>query len=120
MRKSKEKVSLKEKIFYGFGDFSSNLFWMTFVFYGTFFYTDIFGLPASVVGTMFLVTKLWDAVNDPMMGIIADRTDTKWGKYRPYILWLAIPFGVIGTAAFTTPNIGMTGKIIYAYVTYTL
>lgn len=116
----KEFVPFKEKIAFSIGDFAFNLFWMTFIYFQSFFYTDIFGLPASVVGTMFLITKLWDAVNDPIMGIIADRTETKWGKYRPFILWLAIPLGVVGTAAFFTPPFGMTGKIIYAYVTYTL
>ncbi len=113
------KITITEKFGYSLGDFASNLFWMTFVFFGTFFYTDIFGIPAAAVGTMFLVTKLWDSVNDPLMGMISDRTDTKWGKYRPYLLWIAVPFGVFGLAAFTTPNLSITGKIIYAYITYT-
>ncbi|MBN2803691.1 MAG: MFS transporter [Deltaproteobacteria bacterium] len=110
----------KEKFGYSLGDFASNLFWMTFVFYGMFFYTDVFGIPAAAVGTMFLVTKLWDAINDPMMGIISDRTNTKWGKYRPYLLWMFAPFGIIGFMAFSTPEISVTGKIIYAYITYTM
>jgi GPH family glycoside/pentoside/hexuronide:cation symporter len=85
-----------------------------------YFYTDVFGISAVAAGTMFLVTRIWDAVNDPIMGFIADRTDTRWGKFRPYLLWFAIPFGVLGVLMFTTPDLGSTGKLIYAYVTYTL
>jgi len=114
------RLSLKEKIGFSAGDAASNLFFQTFVLYLLFFYTDVFGLPSAVAGTMFLVTRIWDAVNDPIMGMIADRTKTKWGKFRPYILWLAIPFGVIGFFMFTTPGFGTSGNIIYAYVTYTL
>ncbi|MEJ2627433.1 MAG: MFS transporter, partial [bacterium] len=120
MKKKQKLVSVWEKIGYSFGDFASNLFWMMFVFYGMFFYTDVFGIPAAAVGTMFFITKFWDAVNDPLMGIIADRTETKWGKYRPFLIWIVIPFAIIGVLAFTTPNFNISGKIIYAYVTYTL
>ena len=115
-----EKLSLKEKIGFSAGDAASNLFFQTFVLYLLFFYTDVFGLPSAVAGTMFLITRIWDAINDPIMGMIADRTNTRMGKFRPYILWLAIPFGVIGFFMFTTPGFGTTGNIIYAYVTYTL
>ena len=115
-----EKLSLKEKIGYSLGDTASNLFFQTFIFFITIFYTDVFGISAKAVGTMFLITKIWDAVNDPMMGMIADRTETRWGKFRPYILWFAIPFGLIGVLTFTTPNLSATGKLVYAYVTYTL
>jgi GPH family glycoside/pentoside/hexuronide:cation symporter len=114
------KLSIKEKIGFSFGDAASNLFFQTFVLYLLFFYTDVFGLPSAVAGTMFLITRIWDAINDPIMGMIADSTKTKYGKFRPYILWLAIPFGVIGFFMFITPDFGATGKIIYAYVTYTL
>lgn len=103
---------------YGFGDFASSMFWKMFSVYLLFFYTDIFGITAAVVGTMFLITRVFDAVNDPLMGIIADRTNTRWGKFRPYLLWMAIPFGVIGVLLFTTPDFEVSGKIIYAYVTY--
>ncbi|MBN2526520.1 MAG: MFS transporter [Deltaproteobacteria bacterium] len=123
MSKKIENIPLlraKEKFGYSLGDFASNLFWMTFIFYGMFFYTDVFGLPAAMVGTMFGLTKLWDAVNDPMMGIISDRTDTKMGKYRPYLLWMFVPFGIIGFFAFYTPDMTVTGKLVYAYITYTL
>lgn len=84
------------------------------------FYTDVFGLPAAVVGTMFLITRVWDSVSDPLMGLIADRTNTRHGKFRPYILWGAIPFGIIGVLTFTTPDLDLKGRIIYAYITYTL
>ena len=115
-----QKVSLKEKIGYGFGDAASSIFWKLFSMYLMFFYTDIFGLPAVVVGTMFLVTRIWDGAFEPIVGIISDRTETKWGKFRPYLLWMMIPFGIIGVITFSTPNLSDSGKIIYAYVTYSL
>jgi GPH family glycoside/pentoside/hexuronide:cation symporter len=115
-----QKISLKEKIGYGFGDAASSMFWKLFGMYIMFFYTDIYGIPAAIVGTMFLITRVGDAVIDPFIGIMADRTETRWGKFRPYLLWMAIPFGIIGVLTFTTPNMGMTGKIIYAYATYSL
>lgn len=85
-----------------------------------YFYTDVFGIPPAVVGTMFLITRIWDAVNDPLMGMIADRTNTRWGKFRPYMLWIAIPFGITGFLMFTTPDFDVQGKIVYAYTTYIL
>ncbi len=114
-----ENISIKEKIGFALGDTASNLVWQTLMIFSLYFYTDIFGIPAAVVGTMFLITKIWDSINDPIMGIIADRTDTKWGKFRPYILWLALPFAFAGVLTFTTPDLSMSGKVIYAYVTYT-
>jgi GPH family glycoside/pentoside/hexuronide:cation symporter len=114
------KLSIWEKIGYSVGDTASNLFFQTFILFITIFYTDVFGISAKAVGTMFLITKIWDAVNDPMMGMIADRTETRWGKFRPYILWFAIPFGILGVLTFTTPDLSTTGKLIYAYITYTL
>ncbi|UCG56227.1 MAG: MFS transporter [Phycisphaerales bacterium] len=120
MNLEQQKVSLKEKIGYSVGDTASNLFFQTFIYYILIFYTDVFGITAKAAGTMFLVTKIWDAVNDPIMGMIADRTNTRWGKFRPYLVWVAIPFGVLGVLTFTTPELNDTGKLIYAYVTYTL
>lgn len=114
------KVSLKEKIGYGLGDAASSMFWKLFGMYLMFFYTDIFGLEAKVVGTMFLITRIWDSVFDPIVGIIADRTESKWGKFRPFILFLAIPFAVIGVFTFYTPEFATAGKIVYVYVTYSL
>lgn len=115
-----QKLSLKEKIGYGFGDAASSMFWKLFSMYLMFFYTDIFGISAVVVGTMFLVTRIWDAAFDPFVGILADRTETKWGKFRPYLLWMMVPFGIMGVITFTTPEFGTTGKIVYAYITYSL
>jgi len=120
MQNESEKLSIREKIGYGFGDTASNLFFQTFILFLPIFYTDVFGISAAAVGTVFLVSRIWDAVNDPMMGVIADRTNTRWGKFRPYLLWFAIPFGVTGVMMFTTPDISPTGKLIYAYVTYIL
>ena len=115
-----QSLSLKEKIGYGFGDFASSMFWKIFSVYLLYYYTDIFGISAAVVGTMFLITRIWDTALDPIIGIVADRTSTKWGKFRPYLLWVAIPFGIVGVLTFTTPALTMGGKLIYAYVTYTL
>lgn len=115
-----EKVTLREKIGYGFGDAASSMFWKIFTFYLAIFYTDVFGIPAAVAGTMFLLTRIWDTANDPIMGIIGDRTKTRWGKFRPYLLWVSVPFAIIGVLLFTTPNLGLTGKIVYAYVSYTI
>ncbi|MFZ0452146.1 MAG: MFS transporter [Ignavibacteriaceae bacterium] len=113
-------ISLLEKVSYGCGDFASSMFWKLFSMFLLFFYTDVFGISAAAVGTMFLVTRIWDAVNDPMMGVIADRTHSKFGKFRPYLLYVAVPFAIIGLLTFTTPDFNYTGKLIYAYVTYTL
>ncbi|MFD2920177.1 MFS transporter [Terrimonas rubra] len=113
-------IQLKEKIGYGLGDAASSMFWKVFSMYLLFFYTDVFGLDAAVVGTMFLITRIWDSFFDPVVGVMADRTQSKWGKFRPYLLWIAIPFGLIGVITFYTPDFGQTGKLIYAYITYSL
>jgi len=113
-------LKLSEKIGFSLGDAASNIFFQSFILFVPIFYTDVFGLSPAAISIMFLVTKIWDAVNDPLMGIIADRTNTRWGKFRPYILWFAIPFGLFGVLTFTTPNISINGRLIYAYVTYTL
>lgn len=113
--------NLSEKIGYGFGDMSSSMFWKIFSYYLPFFYSNIFGLSLAHAGTLILVTKLYDAVSDPVMGLIADRTNTRWGKYRPYLLWIAMPFALAGILAFFTPQTdNYTFKHIYAYVTYIL
>lgn len=114
------KISIKEKVGYGLGDAASSMFWKIFSMYLMFFYTDVFGLAPAVVGTMFLITRIWDSCFDPIVGIIADRTKTRWGKFRPYLLWTAIPFAVIGVLTFYTPDFDEKGKIIYAYITYSL
>jgi GPH family glycoside/pentoside/hexuronide:cation symporter len=115
-----QKLKLKEKIGYGFGDAASSIFWKLFSMYLMFFYTDVFGISATLVGTMFLVTRIWDAAFDPFVGILGDRTETRWGKFRPYLLWMALPFGIIGVLTFTTPSFSESGKVIYAFVTYSL
>ncbi len=120
MSNTVHKLAFKEKFAYGFGDLASVLYWQTFMLYFTYFYTDVFLIPAAVAATMFLVSRIWDGVNDPMMGMIADRTKTKWGKFRPYLLWMCVPFAVMGVLTFTVPDFGMTGKIIWAYVTFIL
>ncbi len=114
------KSKLIEKIGYGFGDMSSSMFWKIFSYYLPFFYSNIFGLSLVDAGVLVLVTRIWDAVSDPMMGIISDRTQTKWGKYRPYLLWVAPFFSICGILLFTTPDLDYGGKLIWAYVTYIL
>ena len=113
-------ATLKEKIGYGLGDMASSMFWKVFSAYLPIFYTNVFGLDLGLAAVLFLVTKIWDAVSDPMMGIIADRTDTKWGKYRPYLLWIAVPFAIAGVLLFTKPGFDETGKNIWAFITYIL
>jgi GPH family glycoside/pentoside/hexuronide:cation symporter len=114
------QLKLSEKIGYGFGDAASSMLWKLFGMYLMFFYTDIFGIPAAVVGTMLLITRLGDAAIDPLIGILGDRTKTRWGKFRPYLLWMAFPIGIIAVLTFTTPEISVSGKIVYAYITYSL
>ena len=112
------RTKLIEKIGYGFGDMSSSTFWKIFSYYLPFFYSNIFGLSLIDAGVLVLVTRIWDAVSDPMMGIIADRTNTKWGKYRPFLLWVAPLFSICGILLFTTPDWNYGAKLIWAYVTY--
>ncbi|UCB30645.1 MFS transporter [Duffyella gerundensis] len=113
-----EKLSLKEKIGYGMGDAGSCMIWSVLALYLTWFYTDVYGLDPAIVGTLFLVIRVFDAFSDPVMGAICDRTRTRWGKFRPWILWMAVPFGLGAVLMFTTPELSMNGKIIYAWVTY--
>lgn len=117
---SKDIVTLSEKIGYGLGDAASSMYWKIFGMYLLFFYTDIFGISATAAGTMFLITRVWDSLFDPVVGAVSDRTLSKWGKFRPYLLWVAIPFGLIGIATFFTPDLGASGKLFYAYFTYSL
>jgi GPH family glycoside/pentoside/hexuronide:cation symporter len=115
-----DSIKLKEKIGYGFGDMASSMFWKIFGMYSLFFYTDVFGITAAAAGTMFLVARVWDSFFDLFVGIMADRTKTRWGRYRPYLLWFAIPFSVMGVITFFVPDFGATGKLVYAYITYSL
>ena len=113
-------AKLSEKIGYGMGDMSSSMFWKIFSYYLPIFYSDIFQLTLAQTATLMFVTRIWDTVSDPMMGVIADRTETRWGKYRPYLLWFAAPFAIAGVLLFTTPDWDNSGRLIYAYITYIL
>jgi sugar (glycoside-pentoside-hexuronide) transporter len=112
------KISVTEKVGYSLGDAAANFIFQTMLVFQLAFYTDTFGITAAAAGTLFLVVRVWDAIFDPLMGVIADRTNTKWGKFRPWVLWTAVPFGIMGFLTFTTPPFGAQGKLVYAYVTY--
>ncbi|CAM3998534.1 glycoside-pentoside-hexuronide (GPH):cation symporter [Pseudoalteromonas byunsanensis] len=113
-------LTIKEKIAYGLGDTASNLIFQTVMMFLLLFYTDVMGLEPALVGTLFLVVRIFDAVTDPLMGAIADRTQSKYGQYRPYLLWLCVPFALISILAFTTPQWPYNLKVAYAFVTYAL
>lgn len=113
------KSGVKEKIGYGLGDGASNIIWQTIMLFMAYFYTDIYGLSAFHMGTMFLVVRAFDAVADVYIGYLADHTKTKYGQFRPYLLWFSLPFGIFGALTFYTPDFGETGRIVYAYVSYT-
>ena len=117
---SQHSLRFTEKLGYGLGDTASNFFFQTFTIFLLYYYTDVFGISAAAVGTLLLVSRLWDAVNDPAMGIIADRTESRYGKFRPYLLWVAVPYGAMGYLMFAGPELSDMGKLVYAYVTYTL
>jgi glycoside/pentoside/hexuronide:cation symporter, GPH family len=114
------RLTVKEKVGYSLGDMASNLYFQMFILFLPIFYTDVFGISAAAMGTMFLVARIWDAFNDPIMGMIADRTESRWGKFRPYIASMAIPLAIFGILTFTTPDLGDSGKLVYAYITYIL
>ncbi|HYP16311.1 MAG TPA: glycoside-pentoside-hexuronide (GPH):cation symporter, partial [Opitutus sp.] len=115
---TQEKLPLREKLAYGCGDFASCLYWRTFMVYLPFFYTDVFGISAAALGTMLLVSRIWDGINDPIIGMFADRTETRWGKFRPYIIYGCVPFAIFGVLTFTTPDLSPTGKLVWAYIAY--
>lgn len=117
---SSTPLSVKEKVAYGLGDTGCNFVWQTVMLFLAYYYTDVYGLSPVHMGTMFLLVRFIDAITDPLMGAMIDRTRTKHGQYRPYILWLAIPFGIACMFTFYTPDLGSTGKIIYAYASYIL
>ena len=111
------QLTIKEKIGYALGDTAANIAWRTIGPFLPIFYTDVFGLGTAAVATLLLVIRLGDGVTDLLMGTIADRTKTKWGKFRPWLLWTALPFGIALILQFTTPNMDLTGKLIWAYAT---
>ena len=113
-----EVLKTTEYVGYALGDTASNLFFQTFGIFLTYFYTDVWGVAPAAVSTMFLVVRLFDAAADPFIGLMSDRTQTRWGKFRPYLLWFAIPYGLGGYLLFASPALGSTGKIVYAYLTY--
>jgi GPH family glycoside/pentoside/hexuronide:cation symporter len=115
-----EKLSFTEKSGYALGDLAANFVFQAMLALQLDFYTHTFGLTAAQAGTLFLVVGLGVACLNPIMGMIADRTSTKWGKFRPWLLWTAVPFGIIGVLTFTTPGFSPAGKIIYAWTTYIL
>lgn len=113
-------LTFREKVGYGLGDMASNFYMGFFGLFLLYYYTDVFGISPGAAATMLLVTKVVDAISDPAMGLIADRTESRWGKYRPYLLWVAIPYALLGYLLFMGPELSEFGKLIYAYVTYTL
>lgn len=117
---SKASLSIREKIGYGLGDTASNFFWKFFENFLLYFYTDVFGISSKSAGNMLLITKIWDAINDPAMGYLADRTRTAWGRFRPYLLWMSLPLAITAVLCFYVPNLSGSGKLAYAYITYTL
>lgn len=112
------KISLGEKVGYGLGDLASNFVFHIVNAFLLFYYTNIYGIAPAAAGTLFLVAKVWDAITDPLMGTFADRTHTRFGKYRPFLLWMAVPYGVLGFLAFLGPDLADGGKLAFAYVTY--
>ena len=117
---ARQRLRLREKIGYGFGDFGFNLYWANISAFLLLFYTDVMGLAAAAVGTMMLVTKLFDAVTDPLMGALADRTRSRWGRFRPYMLFGALPLAFTGVLTWTVPDLSDGGKLVWAYVTFSL
>lgn len=113
-------LRLVERVGYGSGDFACSMYWVVFAQFLMYFYTDIAGLPAAAVGTMLAVTRLWDTINDPAMGLIADRTRSRHGRYRPWLIWMILPLIISGVLIFSIPDSSLTVKLIYAYVTYVL
>lgn len=109
----------RQRIGYGAADFSCNLVWQMIGLYLMFYYTDVVGIAAAQVSLLFLLTRIIDGVADVLMGIIIDKTNTKWGKSRPYFLYGAIPFALLGILAFYVPDVGPASKLLYAYITYT-
>ncbi|QIE96835.1 MFS transporter [Pantoea stewartii] len=113
-------LSLREKIGYGLGDAGGTVITCLITNFLTFFYTDVFGLTPALVGTLFMVLRIFDAISDPVMGVIADRTHSRWGRFRPWQLWIALPVGIIGTLTFTAPALSMDMKLVWAFATYLL
>ena len=117
---ARARLRFREKAGYGIGDFGFNLYWANISAFLLIFYTDVMGLAAAAVGTMMLVTKIVDAITDPLIGALADRTRTRWGRFRPYLLWGALPLAVTGVLTWTVPDLDQGGKLLWAYATFSL
>jgi GPH family glycoside/pentoside/hexuronide:cation symporter len=117
---SKQNLTIREKFGYGLGDTASNIVYQAVINVLLYFYTDVYGITATAAGTLMIVVRLFDAVTDPMMGAVADRTKSKHGRYRPWMLWVAVPYGILAVAAFITPSVDMGTKLVYAYISYAL
>lgn len=115
-----DKLSVREKVGYGLGDAGGTVITCLIMNFLTFFYTDVFGLTPALVGTLFLALRVFDAISDPIMGVLADRTQSRWGRFRPWQLWIAVPIGIIGVLTFTVPDASMGVKIAWAFGTYLL
>ena len=120
MNQHVEKLSFREKAGYALGDVATNFFFQSMILYQNRYYTDTVGLSAAAVGWMFLVLRFADAFVDPVVGALSDRTNTRWGKFRPWVLWTALPFGAVFWLVYVTPHVGYAGKLVYAYITYVL
>jgi len=120
MNSKSSQIGVLEKIGYSLGDLAANLIFQTLMTFLSFFYTDVFKIPAGTASVIIFSGGMIGAFFNPIMGIIADRTSTRWGKFRPWILWTAVPFGIMAILAFSTPNFGSGGKIAYALITYIL
>ena len=117
MPKQPQKLSFAEKAGYSLGDGAANFVFQTMILFQLSFYTDTMGVAAAAAGTLLLAGRLWDAVFDPMMGVVADRTKTRWGKFRPWVLWTALPFGIAMVLAYTNPGLGISGNLAWACAT---
>jgi GPH family glycoside/pentoside/hexuronide:cation symporter len=118
MKTTSQRLSVKEKVGYSLGDLSANLVFQTLMMFLLVFYTDVFGISPAAAATVIFVGGILGACFNPVMGAIADRTNTRWGKFRPWILWTAIPFGIMAWLTFSTPDLSENGKIVYAFITY--
>lgn len=114
------KLSIQEKAGYGLGDTASNFVWALMMNFIMFYYTDIFGITAAAAGTMLLVARSTDGIADFLIGAMADRTKSRWGRFRPYLVWMCFPLAIFFILTFTTPDFSMKGKLVYAWITYNL
>src|SRR3954452_6913407 len=120
MPQEAQKLSFGEKAGYSLGDAAANFVFQTMILFQLSFYTDTLGITAAAAGTLLLVGRLWDGFFDPMMGVMADRTNTRWGKFRPWVIWTAVPWAVVMVLAYTNPGLGSTGNLVWACVTNVL